>query len=579
MLQQRRHQRQRRNGVSNVSRQRARKAFVVAGIVILLFIVAMKTLAYFGVGNSVKTEPVILHISESSVVNVSVEGGTLKHAENDMKLYPSDAVVTSPRNQALLSLLDGSAVRLDESTQVTIVKSSRGQIRSTLAINLEEGTIWMVTPTITTYSGAITRTIASAYITATVPSQSEFVMSPRSITVFSADGPGLSLRIAGNDNEVIVGEGQRFTLPAGNEAEEDLYSFRSPLDPQELQSPFVEESRAARFGLSHDTDTSGENAGSNGSGDVDDISLTVLSPEKDTTVDTETLEVSGKLGAGVDKIRINGYLAGINRTAGTFSLELALPDEDQVHIAIEGVDKDGVIVSEAIRTVTRNRTPPEPPTIVSPASGGERYATSSQEIEISGTAPRDAVGIVVNDYRLQLYKPGDSNWSYLASTKLNNFRNGENIYEVTAINRGGYRSEPVTITIILGEGVEGIVGTGASVGTVRPVTTETAEEALEPRNAPTQPGSIRVTAPAEGNEYTTTESEFVIEGTVSDLTQSVWVNGYRLQLYSPGSVTFNYIASVKLSTLHLGRNVYRITSRGDRGLILDEMEYVVTFTQ
>jgi len=571
---QRRH-RSRRNAIPSKERNARIRKLISLGILLLaLYIIGNKTLAFFGVGNAIRSTATILNVENGGVINVSVDGGPLKTAENELKLYAGDTIVSSPRNNATLSFFDGSSMRLDESTQVHIAQSLEGEESSLITIELEEGTVWASTPKLSVYSGSTIRTIVSPYISAVIPSQVEMVMKPRSVTVFSADGLGLELTIAGNKQKIMIGEGQQFTLPVGGESAVDLYTYRSPMDTAQLQSAFVEESRALY--------TSTKNSSGTGvtiptTEPKNDIALTVINPIDGSTIQSTVVKVSGTINDKVERVRINGYLANIDKAVGTFEQELVLPDEDEISIAIEAVDAQGEVIGEAIRKVSRDRKPPEPPVISSPAGNGETYLTTNSEIEISGTAPNDAVGIEVNGYRLQLFSPGDTRWSYLANTKFSNFVVGENVFEVVAINRGGYRSDPAKITVILGNGQEGVV-TGTSTGTLIPTTPHTVEETTLPSNTPLMPGTISIFGPQQGTEYTATKAEFLIEGNIPKEVASVWVNGYNLRLYEKGKGFFNYIASVELGTLQRGRNVYRITTRDDAGKLLDEMNYIVNFT-
>lgn len=572
--------RRRRRGSEQPKKAPPIKLIAALVAMMLVFIAGQKTLTFFGVGNAKRVTAAVLQIEPGGVVNVSVEGGPMKRAETDVKLYSGDSVVTSPRNFARLDTFDGTTVRIDESTQLNIMQSYEGEENSAITLDLPEGGLWIATPKLLTYSGAITRTIQTPYLSAVIPSQAEVVMTPRSIAVFAADGLGLSVTVAGNDQTVVVGEGQQFTLPPGGEQNGDLYVHRSPLSTDQLQSEFVEKSRALYAGaVERSTETTATEEVV-----VDDgIILSVTNPEDGATIETATLTVTGRIGKDVEKVRINGYLADVDFTAKTFTEELALPEEDQVNITIEAIDDSGVVIAEALRKVSRDRKPPEAPQILSPAGNGATYSTTGTEIEISGKAPQGAVGIIVNDYRLQLFKPGDTEWSYLANTEFNNMKVGKNVYEVVAINRGGYRSEPAVITVVLDpDGHTGLVnqeatGNADSSSSTAVAAPTTVEESNLPTNLPLMPGSISIYAPAAGTEFTTSNSENLIEGNVPVETHSVWVNGYRLQLYEPGKNFFNYIASVELNTLKRGRNAYRITIRSDEGYILDELTYVITF--
>lgn len=541
-------------------------------LLVILAVLSMKTLRWFGVGNSVLESPAVMHVAAQSVVNVSIDKSAMKRAEDGLKLYAGDEVVTTPRNTASLSFFDGSFARLNESSQLTIEKSAKGKQQSTLTVHLDDGALWLSTPMLTAFSGSIVRTVVTPVLTVTVPSRTEAVITGRSIVVYAADGAGLTVNVAGNAKSIIIGEGQQFTVPEGKERIDDLYTLRSPLSPDMLASPFITESRQL-----FTTNAGSSVKTTSGKPQTAEASLTMKSPQDNATITTSTVEVQGSIGPSVQNVRINGYLANLDAEKRTFRQELALPDEDDVKITTEAVDANGTVVGQDIRTIHRNRTPPVPPTIETPAHGGQTYRTSATEIEIRGTAPKDAVAIVVNDYKLQLFAPGQEDWSYLAKTSYDNFTQGENVYTVYAINQGGYKSAPVTITIILGEGGEGIVG-GASSTVSAGAAASTAEESALPQNPPKMPGSVRVTAPVQGTQYATDQKEFLIEGIVPHETASVWINGYKLQLYAAGKTFFNYIASTDLFTMKPGRNVYRIVARDKNDQILDTISFVVQFT-
>ncbi len=577
-MRQTRHPRRRRYGAEPKKNVHLRKAIVYGTLVVVVLLLGDKTLDFFGVGNAIRRTAAVLNVEDQGIVNVSVDKGPLKRAENDLKLYAGDTVVSSPRNFATVSFYDGSSIRLDESTQIRLAESYKGQETSKLTVELEEGTVWMATPTYIAFSGSITRVIVSPFISAKIPSQAEVVMSPRSLSVFAADGLGLEVIIAGSDQIVFVGEGQQFTLPVGGEQVADLYIHRNPLEPQQLLSEFVEKSRA-RY-IAADVPDALVITGTEDQLDTDTI-LEIETPTDGATIDTATVKVSGRIGGKVDKVRINGYLAQIEEGTGVFSQELTLAEEDEVSITIEAVDDVGIVIAETIRTVKRNRKPPEPPTISIPAADGEIYRTSRSELEISGEAPEGAIGIIINDYRLQLFSPGNTTWSYLANVKFNNYVFGKNVFEVVAINRGGYRSEAAKLTIILEEGVEeGVITEGeedteSSEVRRRP---RTVEESDLPNNLPLMPGSVTIFAPTRGSPYATANLETLIEGNVPPEAASVWINGYRLRLFQQGKGFFNYIASAEMNTLKRGENIFEILVRSDEGYILDTLEYKITFT-
>ncbi|MFH0851531.1 MAG: hypothetical protein V1876_02170, partial [Candidatus Peregrinibacteria bacterium] len=368
---------------------------------------------------------------------------------------------------------------------------------------------------------------------------------------------------------VIVGEGQQFALPENFDPDMDLYQYHSAIGSLTSVPVFVQEGRT----LYLRPRPKGPMVSGSGATVAEGTELTVSSPANNQTIRTGTVNVKGVVSSKVNAVRVNGYQASLAPDR-TFAIELSLPDENAVTITVEALNTQGTVLETAVRQITRDLQPPASPVIRTPAAQGQTYRTQRTELQITGTVPPGTAGIIVNDYRLQLFKPGDGTWTYLASTKLDNFREGKNVFTVTAVNDAGRQSEPVTLTILLGGEGEGVIDAGGASSSAVPEITS--EEDL-PKNVPLKPGTVNVTGPVPGTQFTSTGSAFLLEGTAPPETDSVWVNGYRLRLYSPGKTFWNYIADPALGTLTRGVNTYRINARNAQGEVLDTTTYTVTY--
>jgi hypothetical protein len=542
-----------------------RPAVGVVLALLVLYVAGTWLLQKVGLGNHTRQTAVVLAVERRGGVQVSLDGKEFTAAQNEMKLYSADRVRTGPNANAALRLFDGSLVRLADQTEIQVVQSDLKTEKSLLTLGLNAGKVWVSIPPVAAFTGSILRTIEAGDFTFDIPPETDAVVGVRSAAVYSAAGLGIKITVPGAVIPVIVGEGQQFALPENYDPEGDLYQYRSPLGALTSVPAFIEESRALygnrRLRLRPSTV----------SGSVVEAAtaLTVSTPANHSTVRSGTVEVRGSVGAGVAAVRVNGYQASL-REDRTFSLEVSLPDEDKVTVTVEALDGQGNVLETAIRELTRDRKPPPPPTITSPAREGQTYRTQRTELEIRGTAPPGVAGIIVNDYRLQLFKPGDLTWTYLASLRLQNFQEGENVFTVVAISEAGLKSDPVTLTVLLGGEGEGVIDVGSASSAEI-----TSEEAL-PQNAPLLPGAVEVTGPVAGTQYTATGA-FLLEGAVPKETASVWVNGYRLRLYTAGKTFWNYLADPKLGTLKRGVNTYRINARNEKGEILDTTTYTVTY--
>ena len=58
------------------------------------------------------------------------------------------------------------------------------------------------------------------------------------------------------------------------------------------------------------------------------------------------------------------------------------------------------------------------------------------------------MAVVVNTYTLQKFKAGDSAWSYFANADYNLMKEGENVYEVYAIDKDGKKTASVTVKVL-----------------------------------------------------------------------------------------------------------------------------------
>lgn len=542
-----------------------RRFAAFAILALLAYLLVRWALGALGVGNHVERKPVLLDVEERSNVTVSLEGGLLQRADGRVPLWPEDRVVSNANGFATLTFFDGTVMRIDEQSELTVDESDKGTKESAIASTLVRGALWTRTPDTDAFTGAIARSVATEHYTAFLPSDADVVLGSRTVLVFSGDGDGVRIEAEGAE-DLVIGEGQQLVVPEDEEFGGDLRRFRSAMDPLTVRRAFIEESRSLPVLTA---------TGSAATPPTDIDLLTVDAPADGQTVSGSTVRVQGAVGARIERVRVNGYPATINRTQGTYSQELAMPATETFTIRVEALDRTGVIVEQQERTVRAAAAAAAgSPSITQPGRNGETVRTASRELEIRGTVPAGTAAVYVNDYKLQLFRAGDTQWSYLASIGLTNLKEGENVFNVVAEDAAGSRSAPATITIVVGEaGPTPPVGGASSSSSVAPPVSES----TLPTNDPLRPGTLAVTAPAPGTSATHTGTGFLLEGTTIADTASMWVNGYRLQLYEPGKTFWNYWALPRYDTLKPGTNAYRIVSRDAQNRILDAMTYTVEY--
>ncbi len=84
----------------------------------------------------------------------------------------------------------------------------------------------------------------------------------------------------------------------------------------------------------------------------------------------------------------------------------------------------------------------KPPEILKPfrVDPNQPYQTSSEVVVISGIVDPKTNRVEVNGFQLRKFKPGDTDFSYIANAKYGNMKVGENVYEVVAFGPDGKKS-------------------------------------------------------------------------------------------------------------------------------------------
>ncbi len=78
---------------------------------------------------------------------------------------------------------------------------------------------------------------------------------------------------------------------------------------------------------------------------------------------------------------------------------------------------------------------------------GDKMETNVGYHVIRGTAPRATSKVMVNDYTLKKYLPGQTSWSYITSESLGTLQEGKNKYVVKAIDAEGNTIQSETLKI------------------------------------------------------------------------------------------------------------------------------------
>ena len=148
----------------------------------------------------------------------------------------------------------------------------------------------------------------------------------------------------------------------------------------------------------------------------------VLEIGQSKIIDTPLLEIDQKNWV---------YQYSVNKANGAlFETEWQLPDKIVNEL-------DGDLADETSEDdedgETEGETDKKSEYITGP-NGGEDWQTTDRKITLAGIVPPKTKAIIVNDYELKKFVPGDAGWSYVASFEFGNLKKGENVFDIYAIN-------------------------------------------------------------------------------------------------------------------------------------------------
>jgi hypothetical protein len=161
-------------------------------------------------------------------------------------------------------------------------------------------------------------------------------------------------------------------------------------------------------------------------------------------------------------------------------------------------------------------------TITAP-NNGENLSTSETAFEIKGEVPEGTAKVLVNDYQLQGFAEGDSEFLYRASSTLGTLEIGElNTYTAKAYDEDDVLLGSASMTIDVESGSNG-------------------------------EGAPAITIPTNTGSYETTLDQLVIGGTVGKWITRVRIDGANINEYIPGSEEWK-----KTVDLQPGENTFNI---------------------
>lgn len=422
---------------------------------------------------------------------------------NGSKVKLGDSVKTQKNSKGVIQFYDGTVMRLDEDTQVTLLDISKKSDYQEILIFLNDGQIWVNKPkqnVIRKTDFVINTNYASYSITGTVfaleKGAEEILRVIRGQVqvdiIEQVDGKSRSIE------SVPVGIGQQITL--SDAVMQEYYQRKSPsvlgvLDPlfqasewylwnvrqDENPTDFSKWSASGTIGEVEATPDMNMESGFGSVEDAEDslteksdlAAPTLLSPKTAAMVTAKDVQtISGRASEGTKKVLLRQLLAGeeaskkilitsFDPVALTWSYDLS---EAKANIRagkniyeFVGID-EGARETVALKVeIDYQKDQSEPDLVIDrpeitqpkitsvgdkPYKEGMTLTTDGFAI-VGGISGADAVW--VDDFKLNRYAPGDASWTYNVRTTYGNLKPGLNSYQVYGVTESGKKSPVTTV--------------------------------------------------------------------------------------------------------------------------------------
>lgn len=430
-------------------------------------------------------------------------------AYNGGVILEGDTIQTKAESRGVLVLFNGTEIRFDESTEVTVETLESHGDEDELAIDLHKGQIWV--KQVVGSKGTVDVTVKTGNIDvhSGVGQYSASDRGEQSVRVFEGSVDASLVERDGKDiviDEVNVGVGQQIYMSSADVAnliartnmnfltavsdsfkDTDFYKWNMTYE-------FEESSQEIEVSPDEEEDTSGEvspdEEEDDDASEDTDPELALTNPSTNPSVlDGDQLYITGTVTGYALKVVVTSYLP--DGSEEPYQLSLFQPGDtdwsynaaiyyenlyvgenkfvvtaydasgyeaDTLTVTInvvgdeeESEDSEEVPVEEEDSEEAADLACGSVTTPVVSTVGGETwtdamYVTSEGYVRISGTV-ECADAIEINGYKLTLFESGSASWSYTADPSFGNLFEGENTYEVVALDAAGNRSEPAYFSI------------------------------------------------------------------------------------------------------------------------------------
>lgn len=406
-------------------------------------------------------------------------------------LSEGDQIRTGPGSRVSITMLNGSTVRLNSETQVTLDSLKTRDNQDEAAFILESGNIWLKRTADSTVQVAFSVITPHLEINSTG-------------TVFAVEKSAIeAVRVIEGKVKVNVkveesdGEGMRVAdsldLALGQEvsvSEPELNDLRN-MKPRQLLALFSDNFQESEwFSWNRAEDASGDSGitvedavKQNEESETTNTALIqtveappqevaialaapviISPPEEKRTITSSSIIITGNVSSATERIEAITYFGGsqdkyILQKYAPGSLDFTYVASAQYGNLAPGqnrytfvaIDKDQKRSDPADIYIMYDK-PLEPADLSAPKAvsfnGSADNETDSDSVLVEGSVGKGAIKIYVNDFALTRYVPGALIWSYYAKTAYGNLKDGENSYSVYGVDASGNKTGTGTFTII-----------------------------------------------------------------------------------------------------------------------------------
>ncbi len=240
------------------------------------------------------------------------------------------------------------------------------------------------------------------------------------------------------------------------------------------------------------------------------------------------------------------------------------------------------ILGEVIETASPSPQDLATVQILEPGKNDDTVTTAQDSITIVGTVPENTAKVLVNDYALTRYVPGETEFSYNAAVAWGTLAEGENEYTVVAFDDDGVRSE-AQITIVYDPDATVSISPSPDASETASPAEETASPS--PTSSPTTSpsatasasGGLTIDAPEDG--ATIDDAMIIISGKAPGNASRIVVDDYTLTAFTTGDATWQYRMSDTFDNRPVGEKTIVVEAYSATGALIASEEITITIEE